>query len=519
MGQVWAARDELLHRDVAVKEMHPPPGMRPTDVDAQCERTMREARATARLEHPNVVRIMDVVVDRGLPCIVMELVPSRSLHEVIRREGPMAPERVARIGLDVLAALRAAHRQRLLHRDVKPANVLLAEDGRTVLVDFGLVWIAGDSSMTATGVVLGSPSYLAPELALDSEATPASDLWSLGATLYAAVEGSPPYLKSTPTATLAALATELPRRPKRAGALGDVLHGLLNRDPEQRIDAVTAERLLRIAAGDQDVPARRSALTDDGVWDSGTHAAPRRRGRTLLWVAGVVVLLGSAVLLDPPVLPHRDETTTATPSDTPLAVDPSGGVLEPAEGVIEVPETPSVAPSQPAPTLRATTTPRPKRSPAVNDTRTQPTPGSGGTGSTSESGRRIIIVSLVSRANNRYVTADDAGASPLLAFPEAVGPWETWYEVNLGGGDIALRSDVNKKYVTADSAGAEPLIATEASVGTSETFRLIRNTDGTVSFLARANGKYVTAAEGGSEPLINNADAIGSGQKFERIVH
>ncbi|WP_052720237.1 serine/threonine protein kinase [Actinoplanes rectilineatus] len=249
MGRVWSARDELLGRDVAIKELAPQPGLSENEVRTLRDRVIREARAIARLDAPNVVRVYDVVFHGGEPWIVMELVPSRSLYDLVRAEGPMPPERVARVGLGVLAALRAAHRAGLLHRDVKPANVLIAHDGRVVLTDFGLATAAGDSSMTSTGVVLGSPSYLAPERALDQETGPAADLWSLGATLYAAVEGKPPYAKSSPMATLAALATELPPPPARAGALRPALIGLLQRDPRHRADAETAERLLQAALG------------------------------------------------------------------------------------------------------------------------------------------------------------------------------------------------------------------------------------------------------------------------------
>ncbi|MEU8658746.1 protein kinase domain-containing protein [Actinoplanes philippinensis] len=254
MGRVWAARDELLGRDVAIKELVPAPGLTGDELGALRERTIREARAIAMLDHPNVVRIFDVVFDRGEPWIVMELVPSRSLFDTVRDDGPMSPDRAARVGLGVLAALRAAHRTGLLHRDVKPGNVLLAHDGRVVLTDFGLATAAGDASMTSTGVVLGSPQYLAPERALDGEIGPPADLWSLGATLYAAVEGRPPYVRSSPMATLAALATELPAPPERAGALRHALTALLQRDPALRADAETAQHLLLAATSANAAP-------------------------------------------------------------------------------------------------------------------------------------------------------------------------------------------------------------------------------------------------------------------------
>ncbi|MFF5180930.1 ricin-type beta-trefoil lectin domain protein [Micromonospora sp. NPDC000316] len=252
MGRVWQARDEMLHRDVAIKELVAPPGLRDDERREMRERSMREARAVARLGHVNVVRVFDVLHSGDDPWIVMELVPSRSLHEVLEAEGPLPVARAARIGLGVLSALRAAHQAGVLHRDVKPANVLLADDGRVVLTDFGLATLPGDPRMTQTGMVLGSPAYLAPERATDGEVGPAADLWSLGATLYAAIEGRTPYQRSSPMATLAALATEPPPQAQRAGQLTPLLEGLLRREPDQRISAEEADRLLRHAAGPVD---------------------------------------------------------------------------------------------------------------------------------------------------------------------------------------------------------------------------------------------------------------------------
>lgn len=245
MGRVWQARDEMLQRDVAIKELVAPPGLRDDERREMRERSMREARAVARLGHVNVVRVFDVLHSGDDPWIVMELVPSRSLHQVLEAEGPMPADRAARIGLGVLSALRAAHQAGVLHRDVKPANVLLGDDGRVVLTDFGLATLPGDPRMTQTGMVLGSPAFLAPERATDGDVGPAADLWSLGATLYAAVEGRTPYHRSSPIATLAALATEAPPPAQRAGRLTPLLEGLLRREPDQRITADQAERLLR----------------------------------------------------------------------------------------------------------------------------------------------------------------------------------------------------------------------------------------------------------------------------------
>ncbi|MEV6842387.1 serine/threonine-protein kinase, partial [Actinoplanes sp. NPDC051411] len=247
MGRVWEARDEFLDRAVAIKEISPH-GVSSSDLGDLRERAIREARAIARIDHPNVVRIFDVISPNGIPWIIMELVRSRSLLKVVNDEGPMAPRRAAHIGLEVLAALGAAHRAGILHRDVKPANVLITDDGHAVLTDFGLAAIAGDSAMTTTGVFLGSPSYLAPERVRDEPFGPKSDLWSLGATLYAAVEGRPPYKKSSPMATLAALVGDEPvPAAEHAGVLAPVLEALLRKDPAERPDGEEARRLLHEA--------------------------------------------------------------------------------------------------------------------------------------------------------------------------------------------------------------------------------------------------------------------------------
>ncbi|MGW3615381.1 serine/threonine-protein kinase, partial [Micromonospora sp. NPDC005163] len=255
MGRVWLARDEMLHRDVAVKEVVPPSWLAETERAELRLRTLREARTAARLNHPNVVRIYDVVHDRESPWIVMEYVPSRSVQQIIGAEGPLSPQRTARIGLAVLAALRAAHTAGVLHRDVKPHNVLVADDGRVVLTDFGLAtFVGGDGAMTEPGMVLGSPQFVAPERAREGVSNPRTDLWSLGATLYAMVEGRSPYARSSAMATLRALATEPPDPMRRAGSLRPVLTGLLQRDPWRRLTAAEAEPLLRGAAADDDPP-------------------------------------------------------------------------------------------------------------------------------------------------------------------------------------------------------------------------------------------------------------------------
>jgi eukaryotic-like serine/threonine-protein kinase len=256
MGRVWLAHDEILHRDVAVKEIVFPDDLSRAERDELYQRTLREARALGRLNHPNVVAVYDVVLAEGRPWIVMEYVRSRSLYDVIKHAGPLPPRRVAEIGLQVLAALRAAHAAKVWHRDVKPGNILLAEDGRVVLTDFGLATFDGDGSVTRPGLILGSAQYISPERAREGASGPASDLWSLGATLYAAVEGRSPFARETSMATLTALATQPPDPPRRAGPLREVLLGLLRRNPKHRMTAAETERLLRRVINGQPVGRR-----------------------------------------------------------------------------------------------------------------------------------------------------------------------------------------------------------------------------------------------------------------------
>ncbi|MFI5960118.1 protein kinase [Cryptosporangium sp. NPDC051539] len=250
MGRVWRGYDELLHRDVAVKEIVGPLVFSDTEWQGVRERSLREARAIARLDHYNVVRIHDIVMVDGDPWIVMEYVASRSLATVLVEDGRLSPRVAAQIGLAVLGALQAAHEAGVLHRDVKPANILLGEDGRIVLTDFGLATRTDDPRLTRAGAFVGTPAYLAPERLDGADIGPAADLWSLGVTLYEAVEGASPYQRSSVFATLNAVLTQSAPAPTHAGPLGPVIEGLLRKDPEQRLDAAEAEALLRTAIGE-----------------------------------------------------------------------------------------------------------------------------------------------------------------------------------------------------------------------------------------------------------------------------
>lgn len=276
MGTVWRARDEVLHREVAVKEVRAPAGLPASDVERLYARLEREAWAAARVANRNVVTVYDVAVQDGRPWIVMELVRGISLAELLDAEGPLEPARAAHIGAEVLAALRAAHGAGVLHRDVKPANVLMSNDGRVVLTDFGIASVEGTSALTMTGEVIGSPEFLAPERALGRTPGPESDLWSLGVLLYAAVEGSSPFRHDTPLSTLRAIVDEELPRPRRAGTLAPVIEGLLRKDPAERVPAEVAEADLRVvAAGGTARPGTFRAATPYPPTAAGPPATSR----------------------------------------------------------------------------------------------------------------------------------------------------------------------------------------------------------------------------------------------------
>lgn len=244
MGTVWRAQDETLGRTVAVKELRFPSNIDEEEKRRLITRTLREAKAIARIRNKSAVTVFDVVQEDDRPWIVMELVEGKSLAEVIREDGLLEPKRAAEVGLAVLDVLRSAHREGILHRDVKPSNVLIAEDGRVVLTDFGIAQVEGDPSITSTGMLVGAPSYISPERARGHKPGPAADLWSLGGLLYAAVEGAPPYDKGSAIATLTAVMTEPLEEPKNAGPLKDVIRGLLTKDPDKRLDDAGARAML-----------------------------------------------------------------------------------------------------------------------------------------------------------------------------------------------------------------------------------------------------------------------------------
>ncbi|UNS98498.1 serine/threonine protein kinase [Streptomyces tubbatahanensis] len=274
MGTVWRGEDEVLGRRVAVKELRFPSSVDEEEKQRLITRTLREAKAIARIRSGSAITVFDVVNEDSRPWIVMELVEGRSLADQIKKDGPLEPQRAAQVGLAILDVLRAAHREGILHRDVKPSNVLLEDGtGRVVLTDFGIAKVEGDPSVTSTGMLVGAPSYISPERARGKPPGPPADLWSLGGLLYAAVEGRPPYDKGSAISTLTAVMTEPVPFPEHAGELHEVIAGLLVKDPEKRLDVSGARLLLEPVASGLKSPLGPSGR--DGGDPGRTSVLPR----------------------------------------------------------------------------------------------------------------------------------------------------------------------------------------------------------------------------------------------------
>jgi eukaryotic-like serine/threonine-protein kinase len=335
MGTVWRAWDEVLDREVAVKELRISDGLPPDERAKAYQRTHREARTAARLSHPGLVTVFDVAEEDGRPWIIMELVPARSLDQIIAHDGPLPPERAADAGRQLLAALATAHAAGVLHRDVKPSNVLLADGGRAVLTDFGIATFQGDPKLTQTGMVMGSPGFTAPERIQGNPATPASDLWSLGATLYAAVEGHGPFDRAGGAITTmsAIINSDPPSAPSAAG-LGTVIDALLRRNPADRPDAATAARMLGAVGPLAGATGRGNAFMPFG---------PRRPepGTQSVAEAGPPGGLSPAVPGGPRVPPPwaSDEPAAGTPGapGRPAPGSPSAPAPSPASSQIPAP--------------------------------------------------------------------------------------------------------------------------------------------------------------------------------------
>ncbi|MGW0654508.1 protein kinase domain-containing protein [Streptomyces umbrinus] len=284
MGTVWRAEDEVLGREIALKRLHAQQHLSEDELATVYERTRREARSAARITHPNVVVVHDVLDDEGLPCIVMEYVHGTTLGALLKGGGALPPGEAARVGLGMVAALRAAHAAGVLHRDVKPGNVLLGGNGRVVLTDFGIAMATGTSTLTKTGEIIGSIDYIAPERMKGHKPGPTADLWALGATLFQSVEGRPPFRRATAMETAYAIAVDPLAPMKQAGPLEPLIEMLLAKDPDERPSAEETERALRVVASE--APGARTAATASGVTGGTTEAvwasaAPSRATATV----------------------------------------------------------------------------------------------------------------------------------------------------------------------------------------------------------------------------------------------
>ncbi|MFP5298710.1 MAG: serine/threonine-protein kinase [Actinomycetota bacterium] len=303
MGVVWRAHDELLQRDVAIKEVRFPSNLPQDQRGSISKRVMREARASASLNHPSAVAVFDVIQGEGKAFIVMELIDAPTLADMAKTER-FTPQRVAEIGLQVLSALEAAHAQGIVHRDVKPANVMIPENGQAKLADFGIASVKGDPRLTASGMILGSPHYMSPEQARGSEATTASDIWALGATLFYAAEGRVPFDKGQPIPTLTAVLTEEPTFSERSGELRPVLEACLSKETSQRPNASQLRGMLEsVAAGQVIATPPTEERTSEVVASPQTErkrtaALPvRKKSSGPLWLLGLAALVLAGVVL------------------------------------------------------------------------------------------------------------------------------------------------------------------------------------------------------------------------------
>jgi serine/threonine protein kinase len=377
MGAVWRAWDERLHRTVALKQLPLAPSLNPADAELANQRAMREARITARLSHPYAVSVYDVVEHEGRPCIVMQFLPSVALASVLNDVGQLKPEEAIQVGSQVASALAAAHQAGITHRDVKPGNILIADDGTALISDFGISHALGDATLTSTGLIHGTPAFISPEVARGAEATFASDIFSLGSTLYAALEGEPPFGRDPNTIALLhkVAAGEFPP-PQHAGPLALLLGQMLSRDPADRPSMKdVATRLGRLAAGQPDPEAVEAppALPAPALPAPALPAAasseppgpPRRRGTRVL--AAVVALVTAGVLAGllwsqygqpGSVVTHKENSTTLDPT---TAASPTSATSTPSQ---------AAGSGQPKASSATPTDPTTKATPSQSPTRT-----------------------------------------------------------------------------------------------------------------------------------------------------
>ena len=394
MGVVWEGWDERLERRVALKQLYRQSGASTTEAELANQRALREARLAARLQHPHAVPVFDAVEQDGQLWLVMQFIPSITLAAVLEQSGPLQPNEAAKVGAEVASALAAAHAVGIVHRDVKPGNILIAADGAALISDFGIARALGDATLTSSGMIHGTPAYLAPEVARGSEANFASDVFSLGSTLYSALEGIPPFGTDDNTmALLHRVASAQFPLPQRSGPLTPVIMRMLAVDTDIRPSmGAVAESLERLPTGSHPAEqAPTAAASEAGPEEPDTPAAlappihdhqppePRRR-RGLAAAVAVVVLVGIGLVVtallvndrraaNPAVGPGHSSsappatTTLPPPSPTPSAPSPTPQASAPQQGPApkptprSKPRTRSQAPSPTtAPTVRGTPT-------------------------------------------------------------------------------------------------------------------------------------------------------------------
>jgi serine/threonine protein kinase len=457
MGVVWEAYDERLERSVALKQLRPLPGVSDEEAQLAKDRAMREARITARLHHPHAVPVFDAVEHEGQPCLVMQLLPSTPLSTVLREGGPLSVSRVARIGHEIASALAAAHVLGIVHRDVKPGNVLITADGSSHISDFGISHALGDATLTHTGMLHGTPAYLAPEAARGEEASFPADVFSLGSTLYAALEGAPPFGSDGNSIALLhkVAAAEVPV-PTRAGELTAFLLDMLSSEPDARPSmAQVADRLAQLSpdvehATEPGAPRRAEPATavlapgvpapsqDDDLlpWFSPDEADEGRPGPTRPSGASqerrrpsrALILAGAAVAAALVLL------AAALTDNLPGGSDQSGGASSPTASATQPPPsaTPEPSPTQPSPTQPEATQP----------TSRQPTPSTSAPSSPTPD--RASRLSSAITGYYALLPGDPARAWPRLTAGYQVSPsgGRSSFERFWGGVDEVTVSDV-----------------------------------------------------------------------------
>lgn len=413
-GTVWRARDTSLGRTVAVKEIVLAHDLPPADRDLRRTRALREARAAAQIQHRNVVSVYDVQSTDDAIFIVMEYVDAPSLKQVVATDGPLTPEAAAQVGLDVLAALQAAHAAGVVHRDIKPGNVLVGGPNGAQVTDFGIAAVTDDATLTLSGQALGTPDYISPEQVTDAPVGPATDVWSLGATLYHAVEGEPPFRRERSMSTVHAVVHDSPRPMVRAGGLAGVLTAMLAKDPTDRPtvpqarahlaavvegraahDATTAmapvaDRTVRLPPPPVAAPPPDSASPPPPERARPARGGAAARPRTGRWAAVILGLLllvvATALLLSRLTGPGTEpadttveptDTATTDPAPPPATSSPSPQDTTPTE--TEAPATPDPtpttdAPETPSPEPTTDPSPEPTATPTAPPPTTEPAP-------------------------------------------------------------------------------------------------------------------------------------------------